>query len=58
MTGYTVRRSLTREELDQRIDGYSEDCWEHYESPQAKAHRLLKDLDLVDQRACPYATLH
>ena len=30
--------------------GYSfetrEDYWEHYESPQAKAHQLLKDLDL------------
>ncbi len=40
-------QSLTPEELDQPIDGYSwEDYWEHYESPQAKAHQLLKDLDL------------
>ena len=40
-------RSLTPDELDQRIDGYSwEDYREHYESPQAKAHQLLKDLDL------------
>jgi hypothetical protein len=40
-------RSLTPEELDKRIDGYSwEDYWDHYESPQAKAHQLLKDLDL------------
>ena len=38
---------LSRDELDQRIDGYSwEDYWDHYESPQAKSHQLLKDLDL------------
>ncbi len=40
-------KSLTPEDLDQRIDGYSwEDYWEYNESPQAKAHQLLKDLDL------------
>jgi hypothetical protein len=39
--------SLAPEELVPRIDGYSwEDHGEHYESPQAKARQLLKDLDL------------
>ena len=45
------QRSLMPEELDQLIDGYWwedywEDYWELYESPQAKAHQLLEDLDL------------
>ena len=50
-------RSLSPEDLDQRIDGYSwEDYWEHYESPQAKAHQLLQDLDLDCDLKTPGST--
>ena len=44
---------LTPDELDQPLDGYWwESYWEHYESPQARAYQLIKDLQLdCDPRA-------
>jgi hypothetical protein len=39
--------SLQPEDLEQPLDGYGwESYWEHYESPQAKAAILLKELKL------------
>jgi hypothetical protein len=38
---------LPLEELDVRLNGFGwEDSWDNFTGPQAKAHHLLKDLDL------------
>jgi hypothetical protein len=38
---------LLQEELDVRLNGFGwEDRWDNFTGPQAKAHRLLKGLDL------------
>ena len=38
---------LPLEELDVRLNGFGwEDRWDNFTGPQAKAHHLLKDLDL------------
>jgi hypothetical protein len=38
---------LPRDELDVRLNGFGwEDSWDNFTGPQAKAHHLLKDLDL------------
>ena len=38
---------LTLEELDVRLNGFGwEDSWDNFTGPQAKAHHLLKGLDL------------
>jgi hypothetical protein len=38
---------LPREELDVRLNGFGwEDSWDNFTGPQAKAHHLLKGLDL------------
>ena len=42
-----AEQSLTPKELDVRLDGFGwEDRWDNLAGPQAKAHHLLKDLDL------------
>jgi hypothetical protein len=39
--------SLTLEELDRTLDAYGwQDMWDNFRGPQAKAHHLLKKLDL------------
>jgi hypothetical protein len=39
--------SLTLEELDRTLDAYGwQDMWDYFTGPQAKAHHLLKKLDL------------
>ena len=39
--------SLTLEELDRTLDAYGwQDIWDNFTGPQAKAHHLLKKLDL------------
>jgi hypothetical protein len=38
---------LPREDLDVRLNGFSwQDQWDNFTGPQAKAHHLLKELDL------------
>ena len=38
---------ITPEDLDKPLDGFGwEDAWDNFNSPQAKAHHLLKTLDL------------
>jgi hypothetical protein len=40
-------KSLTPEELDRQLDGFGwEDMWDNFTGPQAKAHHLLKQIDL------------
>jgi hypothetical protein len=40
-------KGLTPEDLDKPLDGYGwEDMWDNFTGPQAKAHHLLKTLDL------------
>jgi hypothetical protein len=42
-----AEESLTPKELDFPLDGFGwEDRWDNFTGPQAKAHHLLKDLDL------------
>jgi hypothetical protein len=41
---------LPPEQLDVRLNGFGwEDSWDNFTGPQAKAHHLLKDLDLVTE---------
>jgi hypothetical protein len=41
------REGLDPEELDSRLDGFGwQDTWDNFTGPQAKAHHLLKELDL------------
>jgi hypothetical protein len=45
-----IEHDLPLEELDARLNGFGwEDSWDNFTGPQAKAHHLLKDLDLVDR---------
>jgi hypothetical protein len=40
-------KGLTAEDLDKPLDGFGwEDMWDNFTGPQAKAHHLLKELDL------------
>jgi hypothetical protein len=40
-------KGLTPEDLDKPLDGFGwEDMWDNFTGPQAKAHHLLKTLDL------------
>jgi hypothetical protein len=40
-------KGLASEDLDKPLDGFGwEDMWDNFTSPQAKAHHLLKTLDL------------
>ena len=40
-------KSLRPEELDRQLDGFGwEDMWDNFTGPQAKAHHLLKQIDL------------
>ena len=42
-----AEESLTPKELDFPLDGFGwKDRWDNFTGPQAKAHHLLKDLDL------------
>jgi hypothetical protein len=42
-----IEHDLPLEELDVRMNGFGwEDSWDNFTGPQAKAHHLLKDLDL------------
>ena len=42
-----LEKGLTPEELDKPLNGFGwEDMWDNFNSPQAKAHHLLKGLDL------------
>jgi hypothetical protein len=42
-----IEHDLPLEELDARLNGFGwEDSWDNFTGPQAKAHHLLKDLDL------------
>jgi hypothetical protein len=42
-----AEKSLTPEELDSPLDDFGwEDMWDNFNGPQAKAHHLLKGLDL------------
>jgi hypothetical protein len=42
-----MEHDLPLEELDTRLNGFGwEDRWDNFTGPQAKAHHLLKDLDL------------
>jgi hypothetical protein len=42
-----AEESLTPKELDFPLDGFGwEDSWDNFTGPQAKAHHLLKGLDL------------
>jgi hypothetical protein len=42
-----IEHDLPLEELDVRLNGFGwEDSWDNFTGPQAKAHHLLKDLDL------------
>jgi hypothetical protein len=42
-----MEHDLPLEELDVRLNGFGwEDRWDNFTGPQAKAHHLLKDLDL------------
>jgi hypothetical protein len=41
------REGLSLEELDRHVDGFGwQDTWDNFTGPQAKAHHLLKKLDL------------
>ena len=41
-------KGLTPEELDKPLDGFGwEDMWDNFTGPEAKAHHLLKSLDLA-----------
>jgi hypothetical protein len=42
-----LEKGLTPEELDKPLNGFGwEDMWDNFNSPQARAHHLLKGLDL------------
>ena len=42
-------RDLPQEDLDSHLNGFGwRDRWDNFAGPQAKAHHLLKDLDLGD----------
>jgi hypothetical protein len=42
-----IEHDLPQEELDARLNGFGwEDSWDNFTGPQAKAHHLLKGLDL------------
>ena len=42
-----MEHDLPLEELDAHLNGFGwEDSWDNFTGPQAKAHHLLKDLDL------------
>jgi hypothetical protein len=42
-----IEHGLLEEELDAKVNGFSwEDRWDNFAGPQAKAHHLLKTLDL------------
>jgi hypothetical protein len=42
-----IEHDLPLEELDVRLSGFGwEDSWDNFTGPQAKAHHLLKGLDL------------
>jgi hypothetical protein len=42
-----IEHDLPLEELDVRLNGFGwEDSWDNFTGPQAKAHHLLKNLDL------------
>ena len=42
-----IEKGVTPEDLDKPLDGFGwEDMWDNFTSPQAKAHHLLKTLDL------------
>ena len=44
----SFEKGLTPEELDKHLDGFGwEDTWDNFTGPEAKAHHLLKSLDLA-----------
>ena len=48
-SAHAYEHDLPLEELDVRLNGFGwEDSWDNFTGPQAKAHHLLKGLDLGD----------